>query len=469
MTSTKALPRSRTCCASNGYLEATVDPETNFDRARNIADVTFHVTAGPQATIADVIIEGDTAPFTRAQLIERMKRGPGQDVQPAAKRAKTRTASRTSSSAAITARADVDFLGHTYDRSHAQRAAALSRAGRTDRAASKSRASPRSAVRRWLPFAATRSTAKTSSIGRGRDRAKGCSCAVTIWPPSTSRRESTRGQRPDDVTFHVNPGRQFRLTDVSFIGNQQVPDEASCTASSPRRRAADSAACCTHCSAVRPASRADRSATIATPSSRTIACTASGGDRRRRRSSRRAETARWACSSRSRKAPQTLLAERARRRHEQIAEKHPDAPQLQLDAGEPLNPQLLHDDVVALQTYYANRGHVEVQVAPRVTVCDGQDAARRVVVHRSPKVRTSNVDEVIVRGNTYTDRDVDAAQARISSRAIRSATRRMLEAQRELYRLGIFQRVEIQPDADRHGRRRSRRRDPGRGRDATSR
>ena len=36
----------RNCCSQHGYLEATVDPETNFDRARNTADVIVPRHAG---------------------------------------------------------------------------------------------------------------------------------------------------------------------------------------------------------------------------------------------------------------------------------------------------------------------------------------------------------------------------------------------------------------------------------------
>ena len=96
----------------HGYLEATVDGETNFDRARNTADVTFHATPGPQATIATVIMEGNTAPFTTAELIERMKRRPGKtfnllEAREDAKRVKSFLVRRDHR------RADVDFLGHT--------------------------------------------------------------------------------------------------------------------------------------------------------------------------------------------------------------------------------------------------------------------------------------------------------------------------------------------------------------------
>ncbi|HJQ40730.1 MAG TPA: translocation/assembly module TamB domain-containing protein, partial [Thermoanaerobaculia bacterium] len=61
----------------NGYLEATVDPETEFNRARSIASVNFSVTPGPEARIANVVLEGDTAPFESQVLIQQMRRHGG--------------------------------------------------------------------------------------------------------------------------------------------------------------------------------------------------------------------------------------------------------------------------------------------------------------------------------------------------------------------------------------------------------
>ena len=63
--------------ARDGYLEATVDPETNFDRATSQAMVTFHVNRGPRAHVGQVVLEGNTAPFTQDEIIKQMKRGPG--------------------------------------------------------------------------------------------------------------------------------------------------------------------------------------------------------------------------------------------------------------------------------------------------------------------------------------------------------------------------------------------------------
>ncbi|HEX2120309.1 MAG TPA: translocation/assembly module TamB domain-containing protein, partial [Thermoanaerobaculia bacterium] len=98
----------------NGYLEATVDPETGFDRARSVADVTFHVTPGAQAQIAQVVIEGDVRPFEPQVLVQQMRRRPGstfrlRDARSDAERMKNWLLRRAYR------RADVEFVDHAYD------------------------------------------------------------------------------------------------------------------------------------------------------------------------------------------------------------------------------------------------------------------------------------------------------------------------------------------------------------------
>jgi outer membrane protein insertion porin family len=139
--------------------------------------------------------------------------------------------------------------------------------------------------------------------------------------------------------------------------------------------------------------------------------------------------------------PQTLVTSV---RREGIDEEHlRELPEPQLAAGAPLNPQLLHEDRIALQSYFANTGHTEVQVSPRVEISEDKTAAAvTYVVAEGPHV---HVDEVIVRGNTYTDRDVILRRSNLDPGDPFSYTG-MLEAQQELYRLGIFQRVEIEPE-----------------------
>jgi outer membrane protein insertion porin family len=138
---------------------------------------------------------------------------------------------------------------------------------------------------------------------------------------------------------------------------------------------------------------------------------------------------------------QTLLAEVRVEGVEKI--DRDDLPQLALQPGLPYNPQLERTDVIALQSFYADRGFAEVQVAPRVEISADKTTAKvTYTVAEGPQI---NIDQIIVRGNTYTDRDVVLRKAEIESGDPFSYGS-ILEAQRNLYRLGIFQRVDVQPE-----------------------
>jgi outer membrane protein assembly complex protein YaeT len=421
----------------NGYLEATVDPETNFDRLRSVADVTFHVTPGPLAKVADVILEGNTAPFSTAELIQRMRRKPGSTFQlnearEDANRIRNFLVRRDYR------RADVDFLGHTYDpATHGVLLRYRVAVGPTVQV--RVEGIDRSAVRRWLPFGRNQEYSEdaveqaANNIVRGLQLRGHYNAAVDT--------ESEFANNVWTTTFHVSAGPRYKLAGVAFNGNVKVNDKklrpVVATAPSGGIRSLVSTIFRRPTGVTREQVDDDRDsleafyrlqgfseATVAEPvvtlndsvGTMTVAFPITEG-------------------------PQTLLT--AVNIEGMDAEHRPDAPKPRLEAGAPLNPQLVHDDVVALQTYYANVGHTEVQVTPRVdTNADKTSATVTYTIAEGPHV---DVDEVIVRGNTYTDRDVILRRSDLDPGDPFSYTR-LLEAQRELYRLGIFQRVEIQPE-----------------------
>jgi outer membrane protein assembly complex protein YaeT len=56
--------------ANSGHFGATVHLDPQIDEARKRAVVVYRVEAGPRATVGEVRFAGDTAPFTPAQLLE---------------------------------------------------------------------------------------------------------------------------------------------------------------------------------------------------------------------------------------------------------------------------------------------------------------------------------------------------------------------------------------------------------------
>jgi outer membrane protein assembly factor BamA len=421
----------------SGWLEATVDPETNFDRARSIADVKLYVTAGPLARVANVILEGNPAPFTQQQLIERMKRGPGStfDVGEAredADRMRNFLIRRDHR------RADVDLVSNVYDPA-TQSVTLRYRVNTGPIVRVEVAGIERRAVRRWLPFARNQEYSEDAvdqaadNIVRGLQERGHYNAAVDT--------ESELQNNVWTTTFHVSAGPRFRLTNVRFTGNVKVPEKqlhgvVATTPSGGFRRLVSS-----------------------------IFRRATGVTREQITDDVDALTAFYRLEGFSEAAvaepvvklndaagtmevefpitegPQTMVA--SVRTEGMDPEHDPGAPEPKLLEGEPLSPQFLHEDVVALQTYYANAGHTEVQVTPRVDITEDKTSATvAYVIAEGPHVE---VDEVIVRGNTYTDRDVILRRSDLDPGDPFSYTR-MLEAQRELYRLGIFQRVDIQPE-----------------------
>ena len=417
-----------------GYLEATVDPETNFFRERNIAEVTFQATPGPKAIVGEVIVEGETAPFTREELIDRMGRKPGEtfslpEAREDADRMQNFMVRRNYR------RAEVDFLGHTYDEAtHRVQLRYRVEAGPTVRV--EVAGVPRSTVRRWLPFARNQEYSE-DAIDRAADdiveglQLRGHYLATVDFETELENNVLT-------VTFHVDPGMRYRLTDVSFVGNQQIDDDdlediVATTPSGGFRRALQSLLR-RPTGVTRGQLSDDRDAVesfyrLAGFSEATVG---DPGVTTR-------EDGSLSVTFPITEGPQTLLTEVTVEGNQEIPID--DLPKPQLAQGEPLNPQLLHEDVVAMQTFYANRGHVEVEVAPRVTL--SADKTQGSVVYSITEGPYVSIDEVIVRGNTYTDRDVVLRKSDLRPGQPFSYTA-LLEAQRELYRLGIFQRVEVQ-------------------------
>jgi len=419
----------------NGYLEATVDPETNFDRARNAADVTFHITTGPKAQVARVILDGNLTPFTNEQLIDRMKRKPGKsfhliEAREDAGRMKNFLVRRDYR------RADVDLLGHEYDpATHSVTLRYRVAVGPIVKVAVTGVS--RGAVRRWLPFARNQEYSE-DAIDQAADhiieglQGRGHYLA-------TVDTESNLENNIWTTTFIVNPGARYRLAEVKFSGNQKVDEDElqDVVQTSPGGgfRRLVQALFRRPTGVTRSQLSDDRDAIESHYRLQGFSQVTVGEPEVEPRADG-TMTVDFAIVE----GPQTLLSDVHIEGNEKIgAKKLPDP---QLEAGAPLNPQLLHDDVVALQTFYANRGHVEVQVAPRVEVSDDKTSATvAYVVAEGPRVE---VDEVIVRGNTYTNREVVLRKADVEPGDPFSYSS-MLEAQRELYRLGIFQRVEVQP------------------------
>lgn len=418
-----------------GHLEATVDPEVRFDRARNEVDITFFVTQGPQARVSTIDLEGELAPFDAATLQKEMRLDPGDEYTLERARGEAdrirrfliRRKHRT---------ADVRYIGDTYDpESNTVKLTYRIVVGPTVEV--EVRGVPRRAVRRWIPFGRSEAYSE-DRIARAQDEIiEGYQRRGHFFVTA-----DTREERVDNVLrviFEVRPGQRFRFDDITFEGNTTMEAE--------RLREVVTTA---------PVGGFRR--LLSTITRRPVGVTQEqlNADRDALETFYRLEGYSVANVGQPRvvpsgdgtidvvfpveEGPRTLVTRLEIEGAEEV--KPGDLPELQLAVDDPLNPLELNADLIALRTYYGDAGYPEVQVAPSVELSDDRTAATvRYRISEGPKVA---VDEVIVSGNEYTDRDVILRKAGLT-KGEPFSFREILAAQRELQRLAIFQRIELTP------------------------
>lgn len=438
--SLNAVDHSATAIADflqrSGYLEATVDPETSFERERSRALVIFHVNRGERAKVGSVTIEGDIAPFTPAELIHEMRRGPGEtfqssDARSDADRMKRFMVRRDRR------KADVRYLGETYD--PATNTAALRYRATSGPIVKVALDGPDwRAVRRHLPFARNQEYSEDVIDEAANDMIVSLQQAG-YFNAVVDVDEDLDGEVLT-TTFRVRPGQKFKLGEITFSGNAKISDKElrSVVATAPTGglRSFIGNLLRRPTGVTRPQLSSDRDAieayyrlsgfseaVVATP----VASTRKDGT--------------LAVDFPVTEGPQTLVAGVAIEGTQQVPSH--ELPTLQTRPGLPLNPQLVRADVIALQTFYADQGNAEVQITAREDVSDDKTTANvTYVVAEGPKI---TVDDVIVRGNTYTHSNVILRQSQLQKDEPFSFAS-LLAAQRNLYRLGIFRRVEVQAE-----------------------
>ena len=422
----------------SGYLEAAVDPETTFSRGEGRAEVIFHVARGARALVGTVVIDGNVAPFKTEELVHQMKRGPGKSFElltarSDAERMHTWLVRRDYR------KSNVQFDKYTYDPATKQVALQYTATAGPVVKVEVAGVSRRS-IRGVLPF--RRNQAYSEDVID-----KATNDIVTtlqqrgFYTATTDTEESLKGN-VWTTTFRVSPGPLFKLAAVSFTGNQKVPDKTlapvvQTTASRGVIRSLFSTIFRRATGVTRAQLSADRDALesyyrlhgfseaqVAPPSVKTDPANHS-----------------MIVDFPITEGPQTLVADVRLEGTEQVATK--DLPKIALKAGDPLDPQLEHADVITIQTFYADRGNVEVQVQPREEISADKTSTRiTYVIAEGP---TSKFGDIVVRGNTYTKPSVVLRTSQLTKGEPFSYTS-ILEAQRNLYRLGIFQRVEVQPE-----------------------
>ena len=419
-----------------GYLDAAVDPETTFDRAASRARVIFHVDKGPRARVATVTINGNTAPFTTQQLIQQMKRGPGQFFEVALARADA-DRMRNFLIRREYRKAQVKYERYTYDKATKQ--VTLRHTANTGPIVKvEVTGVTKRSLRGLLPFGRNQAYSEDTIDKAADDIVKHLQQQGFI-----NAAVDTEEHLADNVwttTFHVNTGQHYTLAAVTFTGNAKLSDKELAgvvsTSGSGGFGSFFAHLLRRPTGVTRAQLGADRDAVesyyrlhgfsevkVATP----VVNTKADGT--------------MTIDFPVAEGPQTIVTAVTVEGNEQVPAK--GLPALLLKTGQPLNPQFEHADVTALQSFYADRGNAEVQIKPREEVsADKTEAKVAYLVAEGPKI---TIAQVIVRGNTYTRTNVVLRQADLEKSDPFSYTS-ILEAQRNLYRLGIFQRVDIQPE-----------------------
>ncbi|HEX6178635.1 MAG TPA: translocation/assembly module TamB domain-containing protein, partial [Thermoanaerobaculia bacterium] len=417
-----------------GYVEATVDPETIFQRDLNRADVIFHVTPGPEARVADVTLEGDLAPFTEAQIVSRMRQRPGRafrlpDARNDVGRIEAFLFDRDYR------RADVEFVEHVYD-TESNTATLRYRVDVGPLVKVEVEGVPRRAVRGQLPF-------RDDDEGYSEDAIEQAAEDMVVAYQQRGYYNATvdtESQLENDVwttTFIVDPGQRYRLTEVTFSGNTTIPDDelegVVATGPSGGFRRLLSTIFRRPTGITREQLGEDRDAVESHYRLQGFAQAAVGTPVVTTRAEGTMEV-----DFPIVEGPQTLVAAVNIEGADEIGV---DAlPDLALQPGDPLNPQLVREDIVRLQTFYAERGYAEVQVSSREQVSDDFTSANvSYLIAEGPRIE---IGDVIVRGNTYTDSEVVLRTADLESGDPFSYTS-ILTAQQNLYRLGSFQRIDV--------------------------
>ncbi len=125
---------------------------------------------------------------------------------------------------------------------------------------------------------------------------------------------------------------------------------------------------------------------------------------------------------------------------EGIAAFDPAVRKFAIAAGGPFHSRRLEDTVAEIRALCEDLGYLSAQVSSDVTWdATGSLASVTIQVLEGPKV---TVDRVIFRGQVKTSTEVIERSVRLRS-GDPVSRRQLLAAQRELYRLGIFSRVEV--------------------------
>lgn len=423
---------------AEGYFQATVRVQVSTDPARKRATVVFAVDSGARAQIGAVEFAGDVAPLTPAELRQPLRSQPGSNY------------------GAGRVRDDAERL-HAF----------LVRRGYRLAVVEPARESPDAPGRVDLTFPVTLGPlVEVRVVGAELDQLRkrdllpfladeGYDEALVLQAVDRIRRHyqerghyrvrvERREERQEDrllLTLEIEPGPVYELEEVNFAGNEQVPDErlAGLMTTKPRRL-------------LRPGSGrlVDEVLDEDLANLQSFYALEGYGEARVGPEEVEQPDSILLLSIPVLEGKRTTVSELTFEGVEHLDLDEVRA-QLLLHAGGPFHPLLLEDSLNVLRSLYENEGYETAQISPLLEWNqDRTEVKIALLVFEGPQ---SRVDRIVLRGNLATEgkvlrRVIDLTPGEPVSR------RRLLEAQRQLYRLGIFSRVEVElTRGDSEGRR----------------
>jgi outer membrane protein assembly complex protein YaeT len=409
-----------------GYAAAKVHLHVKTDDAASATDIVFEVDAGPRTHVDAVALAGDLGPLKEADVLG--KRSPvGKPYQGSTARDEQDRIERALHAKGYRL-AEVDEAKIEPQGTNGVRLIYAVRLGPLVEAEVKGASLEALQKKGLLPFLGDEGYDEALVL-QSIDRIRADYQARGNYQVRVDRQE-TRSDTAIHLTLTIDPGPLFVLDNVKFTGNAGVSERqlSELMTTSPRRL-------------LRPGSGRLVDATLKEDLANIRSYYALQGYTRVRVGPEVVE-------ARERGLTLTVpIVEGPRSTVHAITlvgvAKLPEASvrdRLALRQGGPYHALLLQDSINAVRSLYDDQGYDAAQISAAVSWNDDHTLADvRLDVLEGPQ---SRLDRVIVRGNVKTDEDVvrkfvDLKPGEPLSR------QRLLEVQHELYRLGVFSRVDF--------------------------
>lgn len=418
--------------AAEGHIQAEVFPEVAFDHEKFQAHVVYRIEAGEAARVAKALFDGETAPFTADQLLRKARLDPGDRYRESrAIKDAERMTEVLHDAGRLEGIVELIVAQPTED----GRVMPVYRISVGPEVVFETRGVREKKVRREIHDAIEGQgfsedfvlqyveNKKLDLQRKGYYRAR-VDYSVAEAPGKTT------------VTITLEEGEKYAIEEIRIVGNESVEQETLRDLLVTQEKGLP---------LIRPGRLVEKvleedasailgyyqthgwvNATVEEPQ------VTAGSEPRR-----------LIVSITVKEGPRTIVASR-----KVVGAEHADSEEIeklfQVKPGEPFNPNEVRYDAYALQSYYLDRGWREATVDDEWTL--SADKASAEVVYRVEEGMRSFFGKTIVRGNTVTH----------TGRILKIVTwdegdafseGEVLKTQRNLTRTGVFQRVEIQPQA----------------------